>query len=218
MSKVYWWGSVVIASGTFLATCAVYSRLPEVVPIHFDLQFRPDAWGSRAWIFTMPAFMLGFIALFPILDWFAPAKFKVDSFRETALHIWFLVEGLFAFLQAMIVCATLELPIDGGRWMCGGFMVFFILCGNLMGKIRRNPYIGVRVPWTLASERVWNDTHRFAAGLFVLCGVIGLVLVLAGASPVYAFAQILIAAFGPIVFSFALYKKLEREGRLATEE
>ena len=54
--------------------------------------------------------------------------------------------------------------------------------GNVMGKVRRNFYIGFRVPWTLASDRVWNDTHRLAAWVMVAAGSIGFLLVIAGVS------------------------------------
>ena len=55
-----------------------------------------------------------------------------------------------------------------------------------MGKVRRNFYIGFRVPWTLASDRVWEDTHRLATWVMVAAGLIGFVLVVAGFTPLAA--------------------------------
>ena len=46
------------------------------------------------------------------------------------------------------------------RLVIGGLMVFFAVLGNVMGKVRRNLWIGVRAPWTLASAVVWDRTHR----------------------------------------------------------
>ena len=60
--------------------------------------------------------------------------------------------------------------MDIGRAMIGGMFLFFALLGNVMGKVRKNFYIGIRVPWTLASDRVWNDTHRLAAWMMVAGG------------------------------------------------
>ena len=59
------------------------------------------------------------------------------------------------------------------RAMLAGLMIMFGLMGNVMGKVRRNFWVGVRTPWTLASDRVWNDTHRLAGQLFVGAAVIG---------------------------------------------
>ncbi len=82
--------------------------------------------------------------------------------------------------------------------------------GNVMGKVRRNFYIGFRVPWTLASDRVWNDTHRLAAWVMVAAGSIGFVLVIAGVSPGVAIGLLIVAMLIPAVYSFIHYKSLER--------
>ena len=93
-------------------------------------------------------------------------------------------------------------PAHDGQRRCrpgalvGGTFLFFALLGNVLGRVRRNFYIGVRVPWTLASERVWNDTHRVAAWLFVACGLAGFVIAVAGLPLVAAFAVLLVARRG----------------------
>jgi uncharacterized membrane protein len=86
--------------------------------------------------------------------------------------------------------------------------------GNVIGKVRKNFYIGIRVPWTLASDRVWNDTHRMAGWLWVGAGILGFGLIVLRA-PIY-FAIVLLVAAGliPVVYSFLHYKALERRGAL----
>ena len=74
-----------------------------------------------------------------------------------------------------------------------------------MGKVRKNFYIGVRVPWTLASDRVWNDTHRLAAWVFVAAGVIGFGMIVLGVPIVYPIVVLFLSAFVPIdLFILAL--------------
>ena len=42
-----------------IAGALLYSRLPETVPTHFNLNGEPDGWSSRAVAaFALPAFML----------------------------------------------------------------------------------------------------------------------------------------------------------------
>jgi uncharacterized membrane protein len=86
--------------------------------------------------------------------------------------------------------------------------------GNVMGKVRRNFWVGIRTPWTLASERVWNATHRFAGKAMVLVGVAGLIVGL-GSELYWAWlAMILAGLLSPVLYSLIYYKRLERRGQL----
>jgi uncharacterized membrane protein len=80
--------------------------------------------------------------------------------------------------------------------------------------VRRNFFIGVRTPWTLANERVWNATHRCAAKTFVLGGLIGLVLTAVSGAGWLPFAALMAGALVPVVYSLVVYKQLQRRGEL----
>ena len=47
-----------------------------------------------------------------------------------------------------------------------------MVCGNLMGKLRPNWFVGVRTPWTLSSKMSWNKTHRLAGWMLMLMGLL----------------------------------------------
>ena len=96
--------------------------------------------------------------------------------------------------------------------------LFFGLMGNVIGKVRKNFYIGVRVPWTLASDRVWNDTHRMAAWLWVAAGVLGFVADRPGRADLRRDrAADRCRRLIPVIYSFVHYKSLERRGALVSE-
>ncbi len=59
---------------------------------------------------------------------------------------------------------------DVGRVLAGILCIFFILFGNFLSKVRPNFFLGIRTPWTLASEQVWIATHRVAAWITVFSG------------------------------------------------
>ena len=120
---------------------------------------------------------------------------------------------MLAYIYGAMLWAGLGHRLDAARAILGGVCLFFAVIGNVLSKVRRNFYIGVRTPWTLANERVWHATHRFAAKCFVLAGLLGLVLALAGVrfAPIVA---ILAGALTPAVYSLFYYKQLERHGEL----
>jgi uncharacterized membrane protein len=53
-----------------------------------------------------------------------------------------------------------------------GALLLYI--GVLVGKAKSNYFIGIRTPWTLQDEQVWNDTHRLGGWLFKASGLIAL--------------------------------------------
>jgi uncharacterized membrane protein len=141
----------------------------------------------------------------------------VDSFRDTFQYIMMLVQGLFAFIHLMILLGSLKRdePIDMGRWIIAAAFLLLALMGNVLGQVRRNFWMGVRTPWTLANETVWIQTHRVSAWLFTGGGLAGFIAVLAGVPPLWCFigCMVLLVAT-PVLYSLVLYKRLEKQGKL----
>ena len=212
-----WGGSVAALLLTWISAGVGYFVAPEIVPIHWNLHGEADGFGSPAALFLTPGLATAMLGVFAVMPWISPRSFQVNDFRSTFLEIVGLMTGLFVAIHFLIMAATFEVPIDVGRWLVGVMMVFFMLIGNILGRVRRNFYIGIRTPWTIANERVWNDTHRFGGKVFVLTGAVGLGAIVLGAPLVGIFAMIILAALGPVVYSFARYRQLERAGELEGE-
>jgi uncharacterized membrane protein len=62
----------------------------------------------------------------------------------------------------------------------------------------------------IASEPVWNATHRFAGRLWVVGGLVGAILAFAGMPMAGSITLILVLALIPVVQSYLLYQKIER--------
>jgi uncharacterized membrane protein len=216
--------SIALTAAAFAASLYVYDfeydRLPDQVPIHWNIDgvadgFVPKEDALRAF-FLLPAVMAGFVLLTLALPWLSPRHFEVDTFRDVYGYVMMLVVALFGYIHVATLWGSLQRdrPVDVGRLVVGGILLFLALIGNVLGRVRRNFWVGVRTPWTLASDGVWNATHRLAAWLFVAAGVLGLVAAVAGAPLLWCFVGIMIAALAPVVYSLVLYKRLERQGRL----
>jgi uncharacterized membrane protein len=163
--------------------------------------------------------MVVMLVVFYFLPALSPKHFEVDAFRPTYLYIMDLVIGLFAFMQGVLLYTVYQgvhgdTSFDIGRGFFAGIFLFFALMGNVLGKVRKNFYIGIRVPWTLASDRVWNDTHRLGAWVMVAAGAIGFLLTVLGTPIWVPFVVLLGSVLIPLIYSFVHYKALERAGQL----
>jgi uncharacterized membrane protein len=95
------------------------------------------------------------------------------------------------------------------RTMMFVLFAFFALLGNVMGKIKRNFFMGIRTPWTLADERVWHATHRYAGRLWLVGGTIGAIAALIGLPFSFGIGFLLVIAFLPVFKSYFLYLRLD---------
>jgi uncharacterized membrane protein len=162
----------------------------------------------------MPVLMAGLVGLFRFLPWLSPRRFEVESFRTTYLYVMVLILVLMAYIHCVMIWAAWSGTADHSRFLVGGLFLFLALMGNVLGRVKRNFWIGVRTPWTLASERVWVDTHRFSARTFVVAGGLGFAAVLAGAPLEATLAIFIISVLAPVLYSLILYKRLERRGEV----
>lgn len=220
-TQVYWLVALAIIAATWVASAILYPSMPAMVPTHWNIYGKVDGYGSKSWaMFLMPAVMVFFLAFFKFLPALSPKNFEVDSFRETYLYVMVATIGLFAYIHGMMLVSSWRHLAgaargdDMGRVLVGGLFLFLGLVGNVMGKVKRNFYMGVRTPWTLASDRVWNDTHRLAAWFMVGGSLVGFLITVSGLSLAVAFTVLIVSVLIPVVYSFVHYKQLERRGAL----
>lgn len=216
MTRNYYIAGVALIAAVLAATAVAYPHLPNTVPTHWDAHGNINGWSARWTLFvTTPGMMAVLLVVFTALPWLSPKHFEVDSFRATYLYIMVMILALTAYMHALLLAAGLSWRIDMSRAIEGGLCLLIALLGNVMGKVRRNSYVGIRTPWTIADERVWNVTHRFAAKTFFVGGVAGLIAVILHAPFWLPMAAILVAAITPAVYSLVFYKQLERRGQLS---
>ncbi len=216
MTRYYWWMAGVLVVAVWSASAWLYPSLPARIPTHWGIDGRVDGYGAKEWaVFLLPALIVGLMVFFRFLSALSPKNFEVEPFRSTYLLIMVVILGLFSFIHGVALYGALH-PDWGGvsRTLFGGMFLFFAPLGNVLGKVRRNFYIGVRTPWTLASERVWADTHRLAAWLLVLGSLVGFGITVTGLPLVAAFVVLMASLLVPVLYSFAHYKRLERRGAL----
>lgn len=217
MKSRYFAACIVLAAIAFVATLLAWPHLPERVPLHWNVHGQVDGWGPRGMLMVVgPGAMLGELVIFALLPLLSPKRFEVESFMRTYLRIMLAVTLLAGYITAVLLFAGVTGHVDVSAALFGGISVVLVFLGNLMGKVRRNFFIGIRTPWTLASERVWYATHRLAGKTLVAAGIASFVAALWGglAGTVAWLALVLAGVLVPVVYSFVHYKALERAGGL----
>ena len=188
-----------------LAGLFLWDRLPEEVPIHWNMKGEVDQYCSKLFaVFCIPL-------LFVALQWVAvlvtssDPKNKHHSRKVMNLVFWIVpVVGIlvpaFMYFSALGTAVRIDilLPILLG--------LLFVALGNYLPKCRQSYPIGIKLPWTLANEENWNRTHRMTGWVWVFGGIL---LMVSGFFRVYmimiAIAPVMVLV--PVVYSFALYRK-----------
>lgn len=204
--------------GSFVVYQTSYDRLPEQIPIHWNIHGEPDGFVAKDNTFMVfalgPLAMALLTALGAALPWLSPKRFEVRAFRETADFVVMLAVALIGFIDAVSLWGALDPAFPQGKVLIAGMFLFLGLVGNVLGRVRRNFYIGIRTPWTLADGTVWDRTHRLGAWLLTATGAVGFVAVLLGVPPWLCFVVLMAAVLVPAVYSLVLYKRLERAGQI----
>jgi len=204
------WISLLIVAAGFIASAVVYPRLPETIPTHWDFSGHPNGWSSRFWgAWLIPIFLLGMWALVRILPRIDPrgsnyAKFG-GAFEGIMISLMLFTLGL----HLIVLRAALGYPVEMRRVLPIGVGVLFIVIGNLLPRARPNWFIGLRTPWTLSSDRVWEKTHRFGGRIFVAGGVLMILAALFSAqwAHVVLFAVVLLCSAGAFIYSYLEWKR-----------
>jgi uncharacterized membrane protein len=202
--------SLVLIFIAFAAAAALYSRLPEAMPTHWDASgiadgFTPKPWGP----FVLPLAMLGTFALLSVLPLISPRGYDIARFRGVFDVVSLSLVGFLFLVHVLALMQGLGFEVPMRSSIGAGAGLLIVVVGNFMGKMRRNFFIGIRTPWTLASEEVWLRTHRLGGKTFVMGGALMAAEALFGAGSAAVLTTLGIAAGIPVVYSFVIYRRLE---------
>jgi len=164
------WGVVIVA---WILAFLALPHLPEVIPIHWGLHGEPDGFAdSLTGTLGLPFLTTFFMILLLVIPRFDSVQISLAPFRDSyALMILATVSMLFC-IEVMTLAIALGIPLPVVTIVPMLVGVLFVIIGSMLPHIDRNTTIGIRLPWTLASENVWKKTHEYGGRIFVIAGVI----------------------------------------------
>lgn len=188
-----------IVVAAIIITGAVFSRLPATIPTHWNIAGGVDGYSGRAWgAWGLPGLLL---LLWGMLRWLPAIDPRGDNYARFtgAFEGIIVLVMLFVFgAQMVILAAALGQPVSMERLGPIGMGLLLMGVGNLLPRAKPNWFVGIRTPWTLSSDRVWERTHRIG-GYFLVAG--GALIVIAGiVVPALAFKTMIAVCAGSAVF------------------
>jgi len=192
------------------AAAYLYPTLPEQIPTHWNLQGEVDDYTSKPWgVLLLPLSAIFTFVLMKVIPVISPRGFRTEQFADV---INILMVALVGFMSGVTLLVLLEASgknVHINEMIFAGVGLLFIVMGNYLGKVRKNFFIGIRTPWTLASDEVWNRTHRVGGKIFVLIGFFMFLNAFFRFPESWLVGAIVFAALIPVVYSYLLYRKIE---------
>lgn len=189
-----------------LVGAAVYGRLPETMATHWNFRGEADGWSSRpVAVFALPGLLLALNILLPLVLRADP-KHENMSPALKAVVFW-TIPVISLVCSGATIAAGLGYHLSVERIVPALMGVLFVLIGNYLPKTKQSYTLGIRLPWTLASEENWNRTHRLGGFLWVIGGLCFIVMSFFSWNPAAFLIPILLMALVPAVYSYLLYRR-----------
>jgi uncharacterized membrane protein len=203
--------AIIMILSMFITALVTYPMLPEQLPVHWNIHGEADHYMATnplsAMLFPLISFFVwGLFLLLPAVD---PRRDKYKQFKREYVIIQRVILTFFLLLYGVGTANALGYAIPVGRVIPVAVGLLFIILGNYMGKIRWNYFVGIKLPWTLENETVWNKTHRFGGKLFILGGIGTIAGVIFPPSIQFGvlIGSVVFMVGGTVIYSWTMYKR-----------
>ncbi|MDD5065788.1 MAG: SdpI family protein [bacterium] len=210
-SELIVWGILLLA--VLLGICS-YPRIPATMASHWNARGEVDGYMPKFWGLFLIPFILAVLDLFflaiPKID---PRKANIEKFRKY-YDGFIIVFSLFMLaVHAQVILWNLGTKISPNLVLPVGMGLLFFYIGVLFRNAKQNWFIGIRTPWTLDSEKVWDRTHRLGGTLFKFAGVAAFTGVFFRRYAVlFILIPVLFSALCTVVYSYFAYRKEMKQG------
>jgi uncharacterized membrane protein len=189
----------------------LWDRLPVQMASHWGPNDEVNGYMTKFWgVFMMPLMTLGMLVLFLIIPSIDPLKANIAQFRDVFNLFILLIVAFMLYIHALTLRWNLGYTDFGmSKAMLPAMGILFFFIGYMLRKAKRNFFIGIRTPWTLSSDKVWDETHRIGSVLFMASGVLAFIGSLFGGMTAFwfLFVPIIGSTVITLVYSYVLYQR-----------
>ncbi|MFC1663574.1 SdpI family protein [Patescibacteria group bacterium] len=201
---------VALITIAFIVGIFLYPILPEKIPSHWNIRGEVDSWSGKNFaVFFIPSLTLGIYFLMTFIPLIDPLRKNYLKFAVPYFCFRITLVLFFVLLYFYSLWAAFKTEPNINYFILPIFSVLFIVIGIFLPKVKKNYFIGIRTPWTIHSEEVWNKTHQFGGKFFIVGGLIALsgLLFPKHLSLIFIIA-ILFSALIPVAYSYFIFSKI----------
>jgi uncharacterized membrane protein len=200
---------------SFVAAFMLYPTMPERMASHWSIHGEVDGYSSRYFgLFGLPVIsvvLLLFLIWIPKLE---PLKANFTKFEKYYDGFIVVFISFFFYIYILTILWNLDMTFNMLRMLVPAFALLFYYLGILIENAKRNWFVGIRTPWTMSNDVVWDKTHKRGGFLFKIAGGISLFGV---PFPDYAILFMLVPAVVVALYCFVYsYFEFKRQERIAT--
>ncbi|NWG05268.1 MAG: SdpI family protein [Chloroflexi bacterium] len=202
---------LILLATAVLAGLLLWNRLPAQMASHWNENDQVDGYMPKFWgVFLMPLVTLGLFLLFLVIPNIDPNKANIAKFRESFNLFIVLFVVFMLYIHGLTLAWSLGYTgFKMSQAMLPAMGLLFILIGSMLRQAKRNWFIGIRTPWTLSSDAVWDKTHRIGSVLFMFSGVLAFIGSFFGG--MLAFWLLFVPLIGStlflLVYSYVMYQR-----------
>ena len=203
------WIILVLLVASFGVGIYYYNLLPEPMASHWDVEGNVDGYMEKPLaVFLIPVLLVVFVGLFYVIPHIDPLKANIRKFDKYYQGFIVLFVFFLAYTQVLEVAWNLGYGFQMGKMIAPAIGIIFIYLGILMGKCKQNWFIGVKTPWTLSSQHVWDRTHNIAKDIFLALGLIWIAVgILAPGYTLYVLGLLILAVIWLFIDSYLEYQR-----------
>jgi uncharacterized membrane protein len=202
---------VIIVS--FAISAYFYPILPDEIATHWNAQGQPNGYSSKLFgLFLVPVMSLVLLGVFLLIPKIDPLRQNIKKFRGYFDNFILVIIFFMFLIHLFSILWNLGIFVDMIQILSPAFALLFYYTGVLIEKSKRNYFIGIRTPWTLSSDRVWDKTAKLGGKLFKAAGIISLLgLLLPRLSIDFVIVPIILFTIYLFVYSYLEYAKIGKK-------
>ena len=157
----------------FLVGIIAYPYLPARIATHWNESGYGDSYSTKnIGIFGLPVIALALYLLFMLLPKIDPLKKNIKKFMTYYEYFIFVFIIFLFYVYILAIIWNMKLRFDFNLALVPALGLLFIFIGSVLPKLKRNWFIGIRTPWTMSDDIVWENTHKLGSKLFMITGII----------------------------------------------